>query len=67
MPVKMGLECEGDVIIISNNFPEIGNGLNAHFYAGFANIFAKANEDPTISAIVLTGGGRFFRTGDDLN
>ncbi len=65
--MKIGLECEGDVMIITNNFSKTDNALNADFYAVFANALAKANEDPTISAIMLTAGGWFFFNGGDLN
>ena len=67
MPAKIEIERQSDVMIVTNDFPETRNALNADFYTGFADTLAKANEDPTIGAIVLTGGGSFFCAGGDLN
>ena len=67
MPAKIEIERQSDVIIVTNDFPETRNALNADFYTGFADTLAKANVDPTIGAIVLTGGGNFFCAGGDLN
>lgn len=67
MPAKIEIERQGDVMIVTNDFPETRNALNADFYTGFADTLATADEDPTIGAIVLTGGGRFFCAGGDLN
>ena len=67
MPAKIEIERQSDVMIVTNDFPETRNALNADFYTGLADTLAKANEDPTIGAIVLTGGGSFFCAGGDLN
>ncbi len=67
MPAKIEIERQSDLMIVTNDFPETRNALNADFYTGFADTLAKANVDPTIGAIVLTGGGNFFCAGGDLN
>ena len=67
MPAKIDIERRGDVMIVTNDFPETRNALNADFYTGFTETLEQANADPTIGAIVLTGGGSFFCAGGDLN
>ena len=63
MPGKIEIERQGDVMIVTNDFQETRNALNAGFYDGFADTLAKASEDPTIGAIVLTGVAVFVRAG----
>ena len=60
MPAKIEIERQDDVMIVTNDFPETRNALNADFCTGFADTLAKASEDPTIGAIVLTWGCSFL-------
>ena len=61
MLAKIEIERQSDVIFVTNDFHETRNALGADFYVGFADTLAKANENPTIGAIVLTAGGSFLR------
>ena len=63
MPAKIEIERQGDVMIVTNDFPETRNALNADFFTGFADTLATVDEDPTIGAIMPTGGGMFFCAG----
>ncbi len=67
MPAEIRIERRGAVMVVVNDFPETRNAISADFYDGFTQTLNDANDDPTIGAIVLTGGGEFFCAGGDLN
>ena len=56
---------QGDVAIISMNNPPV-NGLGYETRVGITNALEKANADPAIKAIVLTGAGKAFSGGADI-
>ncbi|MEZ5630128.1 MAG: 3-hydroxyacyl-CoA dehydrogenase NAD-binding domain-containing protein [Burkholderiaceae bacterium] len=55
----------GDVAIIAMNNPPV-NGLGYETRVGITNALEKANADPAIKAIVLTGAGKAFSGGADI-
>lgn len=67
MPARIDIQRRDGVMVVVNDFPETRNALNPDFYDGFAQVLAEAEREPTIGAIVLTGGGGFFCAGGDLN
>ncbi|EKZ95381.1 enoyl-CoA hydratase-related protein [Cupriavidus metallidurans] len=56
----------GRVLEITLNRPEQLNAFNAGLHAEMARVFIDANNDPESEVIVLTGAGRAFSAGGDL-
>ena len=53
--------------IISINRPELYNALNAEAKMEIVKGIREANKNPAIRSIILTGNGKAFCTGQDLN
>lgn len=58
---------EGPVLVLVNDNPAMRNALTADFYQDAAAALRAAADDAGIGAVVLTGAGRFFCAGGDLN
>jgi 3-hydroxyacyl-CoA dehydrogenase len=56
---------QGDVAVITMNNPPV-NGLGYETRVGITNGLDKANADPAVKAIVLTGAGKAFSGGADI-
>jgi 3-hydroxyacyl-CoA dehydrogenase len=56
---------QGDVAVITMNNPPV-NGLGYATRVGIADGLDKANADPAVKAIVITGAGRAFSGGADI-
>ena len=56
---------DGAVLTITLNRPDVLNALNASVHAGIYDALRRA-EDPTVRAVVITGAGRGFCVGQDL-
>lgn len=59
-------EVDGHVATITTNRPERYNSLNYEAYRLLTQYMADADADPEVRAIVWTGKGRGFCTGDDV-
>ncbi len=59
-------EIEGSLRTITLNRPERLNAMNRQLIADLAEAVEAANRDETTNVIVLTGAGRAFCAGDDL-
>jgi 2-(1,2-epoxy-1,2-dihydrophenyl)acetyl-CoA isomerase len=57
---------DGGVLTITLNRPEVLNAINRELHARLADALAEA-ADPEVRAVVLTGAGRGFCVGQDLN
>ena len=55
----------GDVAVITMNNPPV-NGLGLSTRQGITDGLAKAEADPAVKAIVLTGAGKAFSGGADI-
>jgi 2-(1,2-epoxy-1,2-dihydrophenyl)acetyl-CoA isomerase len=58
---------DGAVMTITLNRPDVLNALNAAVHASLADALKEAARDDEIRAVVLTGAGRAFCVGQDLN
>ena len=58
-------ESHGDVAVITMDNPPV-NGLGMDLRRGLSEGLRKANADPAIKAIVITGAGRAFSGGADI-
>ncbi|KND02608.1 uncharacterized protein SPPG_01693 [Spizellomyces punctatus DAOM BR117] len=54
------------VATITLNYPERANAISSTMSKEIPDAFARANEDPVVRVIVLTGTGKYFCTGMDL-
>ena len=59
-------DVDGHVATITTNRPERYNSLNYEAYRLLTDYFARADADPQVRAIIWTGNGRGFCTGDDV-
>lgn len=57
---------EGPVARLSLNRPAAANGMNLPLMQELADAASRCEEDPDIRAVLLTGEGRFFSAGGDL-
>lgn len=57
---------DGPVMEITFNRPEKKNALTRDMYAGVVTAFQDADADPAIRAIILTGAGDTFTSGNDI-
>jgi enoyl-CoA hydratase/carnithine racemase len=59
-------ETDGPVAVVTLNRPDRMNAWNATMAAELSRVMARANEDDSVRAVVLTGAGRAFCAGADL-
>jgi enoyl-CoA hydratase/carnithine racemase len=59
-------ERSGAVVTIRMARPEKKNALTVDMYRGLTAAFSDATSDPTVRAILLTGAGGAFTSGNDL-
>lgn len=58
---------ENRVRTLTLNRPEVLNAFNEELYQATAVALRDAAEDPDVAVVVLTGEGRAFSAGNDLN
>lgn len=58
---------EDRTVTITMNRPELYNALNAEAKMEIVQAIREANKSPTVHSIILTGAGKAFCTGQDLN
>lgn len=58
---------EGRILTITLNLPDSLNAVNARLHAELSRVFTDANTDPDSDVVVLTGAGRAFCAGGDLD
>lgn len=61
------LEPKEQVVWIYLNRPEVHNAFNSTMIAEMLEVFANIKEDETIRVVALTGKGKSFSAGADLN
>ncbi len=59
-------ERDGRVIRITLNRPDTRNALSADVVTALVAALESANDDPTLSCVVLSGAGRGFSSGGNL-
>ena len=58
--------CDGSLAVVTMNRPERLNAWTPRMAEEMAHAFATANADPDVTSIVLTGAGRGFCAGADM-
>jgi len=67
LPQEITVAGDGPVRTVTINRPDELNSVNANLHWGLANIWRQLAADKTIKVVVLTGAGRAFSAGGDLN
>jgi enoyl-CoA hydratase/carnithine racemase len=64
-----GIEIRRDGAVVSAAFdrPEEKNGITSAMYEALIDVFDKAERDPDVGALVLSGAGGVFTAGNDIN
>jgi len=57
----------GDVARLTLDRPDVGNALNGELMERLLDALAELGRDATLRAVVLTGAGKVFSAGADLN
>ena len=60
------VELEGHTLVVTMNRPEARNALSGEMLAIMADAWERANTDPDVRVVVLTGAGGCFCAGADL-
>jgi len=60
-------EMRGRVMIVTLNRPSVLNAVSPELRAAFIDTMKAAETDDTVGAIVITGAGKAFSAGQDLN
>lgn len=60
-------QVENQVATITLNRPDKRNALNAQLVEGLKQALTQANADPAVKVVVLTGSGKAFCSGADLD
>lgn len=65
-PDSLQVEREDGVLTLTINRPERRNALDIATYLALADQLARATDDSSLSAVILTGAGGHFTAGNDL-
>lgn len=66
MPEFLNYEVSDHIATVTLNRPEAMNALTRQLYAELEQAFRDAHADPEVRAVILTGEGRAFCSGDDV-
>jgi len=67
MYINISYENSGGVATITLNRPQAGNAFAKEMYGEVADAFEAASADPEVRVVVVTGAGRHFSAGGDIN
>src|SRR3954449_1242079 len=60
------VELQGHTLVVTMNRPEARNALSGEMLAIMEEAWVRANEDPEVRVVILTGAGGYFCAGADL-
>jgi enoyl-CoA hydratase len=60
------VELQGHVLVVTMNRPEARNALSGEMLAIMEQAWERANTDPEVRVVILTGAGGYFCAGADL-
>lgn len=66
MTDHLHIERDGALLILRMQRPDKKNALTRAMYAGMAEVLNQADQDPTVRAVLLTGGEHCFTSGNDV-
>jgi enoyl-CoA hydratase len=64
---RLKFERRGRILTVTMNRPEVLNAIEAVLHEELARVFYDVAEDPEADVIVLTGAGKAFSAGGDIN
>src|SRR3954471_3032117 len=64
---ELVVEARGGVRVVTLNRPDALNAANDTLHAELAGIWAELDSDPDVRVVVVTGSGRAFCAGGDLD
>jgi enoyl-CoA hydratase len=67
LPAELTVECDGPVRILTLNRPDELNAVNQKLHWALANVWRMLTADQDARVVVLTGAGRAFSAGGDLD
>lgn len=67
LPDELTVECDGPVRTVVINRPDDFNAVNKPLHWALANVWRQLSMDPEAAVVVLTGAGRAFSAGGDLD
>ncbi|MCB1560689.1 MAG: enoyl-CoA hydratase/isomerase family protein [Xanthomonadales bacterium] len=67
MPNTITSQCDGALLRIHLNRPELHNAFNAEMIAELTATLREADDDAGVRAVILSGNGKSFSAGADLN
>ncbi|MFI8747337.1 enoyl-CoA hydratase [Pseudomonas sp. NPDC077186] len=66
MSEYLQIERDGALLTLRMQRPDKKNALTRAMYAGMAEVLDEADRDPTVRAVLLTGGEQCFTSGNDV-
>lgn len=67
LPAELTVECDGPVRIVTLSRPAELNAVNERLHWALANVWRQLSADSDARVVVLTGAGRAFSAGGDLD
>jgi enoyl-CoA hydratase len=67
LPGELTVECDGPVRTVVINRPEDFNAVNKPLHWALANVWRQLSMDREAAVVILTGAGRAFSAGGDLD
>lgn len=67
LPDELVVECDGPVRTVVINRPSELNAVNESLHWALANVWRQLAADPEAAIVILTGAGRAFSAGGDLD
>jgi enoyl-CoA hydratase len=67
LPAELSVDVDGPVRVLTMNRPAVNNAVNGSLHWALANVWRQLSADPAARVVVLTGAGRSFSAGGDLD
>ncbi|WP_216898488.1 enoyl-CoA hydratase/isomerase family protein [Nocardia alni] len=67
LPAELTVECDGPVRTVTLNRPAELNAVNANLHRALADVWRQLAADREARVVILTGAGRAFSAGGDLD
>ncbi|WP_092800612.1 enoyl-CoA hydratase/isomerase family protein [Rhodococcus globerulus] len=67
LPEELTVECDGPIRLVTINRPAERNAVNKPLHWALANVWRQLAADREAAVVILTGAGKAFSAGGDLN